>query len=118
MARIKTMELLQQVGENIKAAAEKLEIEKSITKAVSTTDSLQVGDRVRIKKRSSYYSNDANALTRKDGTLMIKEGSYWYVKFDGEKDYILETEMRNRYHAIPKTSFEKIASIHSKGDVL
>ena len=28
MARIKTMELLQQVGENIKAAAEKLEIEK------------------------------------------------------------------------------------------
>ena len=82
MARIKTMELLQQVGENIKAAAEKLEIEKSITKAVSTTDSLQVGDRVRIKKRSSYYSNDANALTRKDGTLMIKEGSYWYVKFD------------------------------------
>ena len=57
MARIKTMELLQQVGENIKAAAEKLEIEKSITKAVSTTDSLQVGDRVRIKKRSSHHLN-------------------------------------------------------------
>ena len=82
------------------------------------TASFSVGDRVKIKTRSAYYSSDPKSIERANATLALKQGRYWYLRFDGEKEYKDPNYICNNYICVPTSAIQKITSIYKKGNTL